>query len=711
MRYVFIFIIIFTLVRASYYNLGDVIQADHQNIQFNFCYGPNTGSSMSLSDNNYQLNGGDYFLTVIQVGASWSGSSLSVLPDYDGFVQEWGDHSNISTYHALQDPNAPYTCVQWGDVGIVDIPNVIFDDENEHYNWFSLDGTYTYYVILDHEMSFVEFGEGVPEDDLIIEYLQLIPSLIIWGCMDDLAINYNHDATQDDGSCYYIDDIDTFFTPVWSGMPLNPMGIYVGSAVIDNENMRIGDEIGIFDGENCVGSTRLFTEVTPYLQIFVSQDLPASPEIDGFTIDHDISYRLWDASHETEYLDVSEEIIDGSPSFQPLGYAYVNLQFLTVLGCTDPSAINYNPDANTDDGSCEYEIFGCTDETACNYNLDANIDDGSCLFNDCSGDCGGSAYYDDCGVCDDNSDNDDECIGCTDPWALNFDPIHTIDDGSCEFPGLGDGNGDSQINVVDIVELVAIVLAGDEYVFFMDLNNDGLLNVIDVVILVDIILNPELMGCNLPGALNYNPDVIYYNGSCLFPPQLTDMDGNIYDTVLIGDQIWMADNLRVSHYLNGNPIFTGHANLEWAGIETGGYATIGNSNVYGYLYNWYAVNDIRGICPEGSHVPSDLEWQQLSDYLGGDMISGGALKEEGTSHWASPNEGATNSSGFTGVPGGYRNGFDGNFYGQNHHGYYWSTTSFNSDRAWRRDLWFNTPELYRDNLDNNNGFSVRCIVD
>ncbi len=126
---------------------------------------------------------------------------------------------------------------------------------------------------------------------------------------------------------------------------------------------------------------------------------------------------------------------------------------------------------------------------------------------------------------------------------------------------------------------------------------------------------------------------------------VTDIEGYEYKTVKIGEQWWMAENLKVKHYRNGDTISTGHSNQEWPNLSTGAYAVYdnndSNANTYGYLYSWYAVNDSRNIAPEGWHIPTDEEWQTLVEYLGGSSVAGGKLKEEGTDHWQSPNLGAS----------------------------------------------------------------------
>ena len=191
-----------------------------------------------------------------------------------------------------------------------------------------------------------------------------------------------------------------------------------------------------------------------------------------------------------------------------------------------------------------------------------------------------------------------------------------------------------------------------------------------------------------------------------------DIDGNVYRTVKIGDQWWMAENLKVTHYRNGDPIPNVTSNTEWENLSTGASCVYRNdeSNVstYGRLYNWFAVHDSRNIAPEGWHVPNDEEWQILIDYLGGESVAGGKMKEQGFEHWFSPNTGATNESGFTALPGGYRCR-SGHFYTMGYYANFWSTTEYSSGHAWYRTLGYNYSEVTRSNLNKRFGFSIRCI--
>ena len=184
--------------------------------------------------------------------------------------------------------------------------------------------------------------------------------------------------------------------------------------------------------------------------------------------------------------------------------------------------------------------------------------------------------------------------------------------------------------------------------------------------------------------------VIIFSISLLIS-SVTDIDGNVYETVQIGDQLWMAENLKTQYYNNGDEIPM--VNNSWENLNHGAISNYGGTSgsygsfdpstakeIYGLLYNWDAINDNRNICPEGFHIPSRDEIEELIIYLGGinieddpntsynetyyenSQISGGKAKEVGTEHWETPNTGATNESGFTGLPGGWRDPTNGYFY-------------------------------------------------
>ncbi len=217
---------------------------------------------------------------------------------------------------------------------------------------------------------------------------------------------------------------------------------------------------------------------------------------------------------------------------------------------------------------------------------------------------------------------------------------------------------------------------------------------------------------------------------------VTDIDGNVYTIVQIGDQWWMAENLRTTRYRNGDAISTGLSNIDWQTTTSGAYAIYPHANVdginseeemvnaYGKLYNWYAVDDDYGLCPEGWHLPGDDDLQHLAIYLGLSQEEadssgllgageGGKMKSTRTepeSHprWNSPNPGATNESGWSGLPAGARM-FHGNFDFIGLAGYWWSSTEYPEDSAWYHSVYSSYDQIGRYYHFKHNGFSVRCL--
>jgi uncharacterized protein (TIGR02145 family) len=191
-----------------------------------------------------------------------------------------------------------------------------------------------------------------------------------------------------------------------------------------------------------------------------------------------------------------------------------------------------------------------------------------------------------------------------------------------------------------------------------------------------------------------------------------------YPSVTVGCQTWMSKNLDVTKYRNGDPIPQVTDKPAWRALTTGAWCYYNNDSamgaIYGKLYNWYAVNDPRGLAPAGWHIPIDFEWTLLSKCLGGDAVAGAAMKETGTAHWISPNTGATNSSGFTALPGGYRN-IGGTYYTIGTGAKFWSATPANDVSrptfAWLRLLSNSNSINLRTNNNKEDGFSVRCVKD
>ena len=309
-------------------------------------------------------------------------------------------------------------------------------------------------------------------------------------------------------------------------------------------------------------------------------------------------------------------------------------------------------------------VLGCMDNAACNYSSAATQNDNSCLYTGATCDDGNANTMND--VINGNC----QCAGvqivngCTNAQACNYNAAANVDNGSCLVQGTAcnDNNANTTNDVINGSCVCAGTAVGN--------------------------------GTYVPG-----------NGA-------TDIDGNTYTSIIINGQEWMQQNLAVTKYRNGDPIPTGLSNTTWQNTTSGAYAIYNNdaanNTLYGKLYNWYAVNDGRGLCPTGWHVPSDAEWTTLENNLGGSGVAGGKMKS--TTGWTSPNTGATNSSGFTAFPGGCRNS-NGTYDGIGNFGFWWSSSESGSGSAWTRSLYYSVSIVVRSNFNKRLGFSVRCVRD
>ncbi len=216
-------------------------------------------------------------------------------------------------------------------------------------------------------------------------------------------------------------------------------------------------------------------------------------------------------------------------------------------------------------------------------------------------------------------------------------------------------------------------------------------------------------------------------GSCAGGPNtVTDIDGNVYNVVTIGNQCWMKENLKTTKYKNGNVIPGNLSDAAWISTTNGAQADynndVANTTIYGKLYNWYAVADPAGLCPTGWHIPSKAEWHELTKFLDplADTIillqsttAGGLLKsigtlQDGTGLWEAPNTDATNLTGFTGMPGGVRDS-TGTFNDIGIAGYWWSSSPFSTNESWGHYVMYSNGWIARHFPPNNCGCSVRCL--
>jgi uncharacterized protein (TIGR02145 family) len=286
-------------------------------------------------------------------------------------------------------------------------------------------------------------------------------------------------------------------------------------------------------------------------------------------------------------------------------------------------------------------------------------------------------------------------LGCTDNAACNYSSAATQNDNSCLYLNAtcDDGNANTTNDVIN----GSCVCTGTPT------SGSG--------------TGAQL----LPGNATCSTQNISVTG-CGGQNSLT-YDGRTYDLVEIGGQCWFADNLATDQYRNGDPIPTGLSNTQWQNTTAGAYAIynndLANDATYGKLYNWHTTVDSRGLCPTGWHVPTDCEWMYMEGSLGMSVMDqetagyrgtneGAALKS--TTGWTSPNTGATNSSGFTAFPGGYRYS-DGTYGAIGVNGGWWSSTEYDSSVAWGRELYYDNSNVYRNDGNKQDGFSVRCVRD
>jgi uncharacterized protein (TIGR02145 family) len=194
---------------------------------------------------------------------------------------------------------------------------------------------------------------------------------------------------------------------------------------------------------------------------------------------------------------------------------------------------------------------------------------------------------------------------------------------------------------------------------------------------------------------------------------LKDIDGNIYETVTLFTQEWMAEDLKTTKLNDGSPITYISENQDWSNLITPGYCLYNNDQtnkfVYGALYNWYTVNSQK-LCPEGWHVPTQADFTTMINNLGGNDLAGGKLKESSTSHWLTPNQGATNSYGFTSLPGGFRE-TDGSFSSTTLMSGYWSSTPSGDTFARTMELYYDSNSANNGEVNLKKGFAVRCVKD
>lgn len=567
------------------------------------------------------------------------------------------------------------------------------------------------------------------------------------GCVDPAGCNYDPQAGVDDGTCTFPDvgyDCDGNCLPAWQDT--------LGNCLLDS----VECDGGIFNGPIATGPLSEGDILTFEFSAFGElSGLDYQMMWSGFgdSWPSDLSLQLvspdgvlllikginsplvgddhagieglpssWNTGTPGDYAFSAPGYgLSGSGTWQlQVGCGYgtdvpfeftLDLQGLCVasgfLGCTDPNYVEYDEMAAADDGSCDTPaIYGCMDSDYFEYTSDANVDDGSCVTLMVSGctDPNYLEYYVLANI-DDGSCSTLVIFGCTDPGYTEYSAEANTDDGSCMTP------------------VVYGCMDSDYLEYNVEANtDDGSC--------------ATTLGCTNPDYIEYDVTVDVDDGSCATLVGCADsdvviMDGYSYVLTTIGNQCWFAENLRTTAYADGTVIPSGLTDGEWMSTTAGAAAVYGEGSMecdtlnavidacdesvslaeYGRLYNWYAVNDTRGLCPTGWHVPTDGEWTVLEDFVtsqGFDGTEGNALKS--TSGW--PGDGTigigTDDFGFAGLPGGYRFFFIGAFDGSGYGGFWWSSSS-NGEESWIRALFSTNQGVERNDSNPLNGMSVRCL--
>ncbi len=500
---------------------------------------------------------------------------------------------------------------------------------------------------------------GVFRDDLNPRYgfsVRCLRYAVVNGCTDPAYTEYDALATYDDGSCA---------TAVVNGCTDPAYVEYDASANTNDGSCQ--NLLGCIDPA--------YIEFNPAAS--ADDGSCATAVVNGCT---DPAYTEYDASANTD---------DGSCQ--------------NLLGCIDPAYIEFNPAAFADDGSCTTPVVnGCTDPAYTEYDALANTDDGSCTTPVVNG-CTDPAYteYNAAANTDDGSCATLVVEGCTDPAYTEYNAAANTDDGSCS----------------------TAVVEGCTDTAYLEYNaaantDDG------------SCITPVVEGCTDPADVNYDAAANTDDGSCASACTDVEMNGHTYAVVEIDDQCWFAENLRTTVYGNGDVIPAGLTDGAWTSTTAGATAVYGEGSsgcqgyspvidacdeaqslaAYGRLYNWYAVDDARGLCPAGWHVPTDGEWTELEDYItsqGFAGTEGTALKS--TTGWSNNGNG-TNDFGFSALPGGLRSIGSGNFSDAGVLGFWWSSSPYGGN-AWLRSLLFYNLDVNRNDYAPRYGFSVRCLRD
>ena len=562
------------------------------------------------------------------------------------------------------------------------------------------------------------------------------------GCTDCAACNFAASATDDDNSCTYAE----------AGIDCD------GGCLVDSDGDFVCDQneiTGCQDSSACnFDETATDAGYCDYAETNYDCAGNCLNDADGDGVCDEFEPEvmvLGCTSAEACNYDATATDDNGSCSFADTGY-----------DCTGECL------ADSDgDGVCDaFEVLGCTDCAACNFAASATDDDSSCIYASAGYGCDGGCLVDSDqdGICD-----QDEVAGCPDAEACNYDPLAT-DDGYCDYASENedcDGNCLNDVNANGICDeledgltvgnncaaateefmaaLASGLYCGDGTVWvdavsecmiiptcFADLDNNGNRGTEDLLIMLSVFgAECDLAeGCMDPLAENYDPFAVVDDNSCIVledPCALATSityQGEDYALVSVGDQCWFRDNLASDQFQNGDAIGLTLESTDWyaaAIAATPAFAPINgdgaNTAAHGYLYNGYAVNDARGLCPSDWHVASDGDWMSLEAALGMDSLALADFGNRGTdqgdqlksSASDDPAWDGTNVSGFSGTPSGQRYSF-GSFNGFGTMSLLWTGTNSGSSN-WARKLESDNAQVQRSLISKGFGGSVRCVMD
>ena len=550
------------------------------------------------------------------------------------------------------------------------------------------------------------WNRALTPEEVMALYLAAPP---VAGCTDETACNFNPDANADDGSCVASGCLEP------AACNFNPLAGCTGEAC----------DYTCCPGPGCCGAGTVWdAEAEVCVPWAVCPDPNYNPDFDG-----DGTIAVTDLlALLTLFEDVDS---DGDGIFDSMDDC-----FGVYDGCGVCGGVGVDLD---EDGICDdvdpcvgtYDVVGVCGGS-CNVDADG---DGVC---DTSDPCVG--VLDACGVC--NGPGAIYACGCADVPAGACDCEGNALDalGECGGPCAADADGDGTCDDVDLCVGVLdecgvcngpgpSVPVIDQIIFVTDSAFIPQINYWFVyTFAVDTLYTYvcPVLGCTDSSATNFNPSAAVDDGSCLYGPaqcgglSTVTFDGHTYALVGIGTQCWFAENLRSDNYLNGDPIQGNLSDAQWSSTDSGAQAEYNNDSgslaTYGRLYNWYAVNDARGLCPTGFHVPSDGEWMTL------EIALGMTANQANSNGWRGSDQGAqlkssanddfvwdgSNSSEFGGLPGGYRDSNNGSYNYHGAYGHWWTSTNIGPN-SWNRALGSGEHRILRSNDLIRSGLSVRCV--